>query len=399
MHKTLFLTGAGFAYSWDGLLTKEVTKELISENEIFRMLFRHYESKGYVLNFEELLNIIELLFQKYYGEKFGKTNHDFVPIANVFDVQKDIAHFFELDLKLNEENTHLAISNLYFELIKGVVEIIRKYALSVKDGKHKELNTNLNMFISNANGNNPLRYYTTNYDRLVIDACPDIHFFDGFSVDEITDMDEIKKFRLQETSKILTDRHTNCHYNLHGSIYWDVVRKYSTPNIVCSKNTVVSDFSHYQNFTTLLDSNPKEFQLVSPIITGLQKIQRTNISPFNAMSASFLTDCFECDMWYILGYSFSDPHINNMLRTAMADKNTRPKKIVWVSYDEKNKTKIEQPISILPFRQTFTPQIDLESQDFVCIEEYSFYSEKDGLGLYFGGFSSFLEKEIWKQYK
>ncbi|HRH60781.1 MAG TPA: SIR2 family protein, partial [Chitinophagaceae bacterium] len=56
--------------------------------------------------------------------------------------------------------------------------------------------------------------------------------------------------------------------------------------------------------------------LLTNIITGYQKVQRSAISPFRQMFSAFDRDCFEADKLFIIGYSFGDEHINDIIRNS-----------------------------------------------------------------------------------
>jgi hypothetical protein len=56
--------------------------------------------------------------------------------------------------------------------------------------------------------------------------------------------------------------------------------------------------------------------LLTNIITGYQKTQRTALSPFRQMLSAFDRDCIEADEIFIIGYSYGDEHINDIIRNA-----------------------------------------------------------------------------------
>ena len=57
--------------------------------------------------------------------------------------------------------------------------------------------------------------------------------------------------------------------------------------------------------------------MLTNIITGYQKIQKSIFPPFRQMQAAFDKDCCLADNIYIIGYSFGDEHINETLRTTL----------------------------------------------------------------------------------
>src|SRR5690606_19715363 len=55
---------------------------------------------------------------------------------------------------------------------------------------------------------------------------------------------------------------------------------------------------------------------ISNIISGYRKTIRTGLSPFRQMFSAFDRDCYACDELIIVGYSFSDEHINDIINKA-----------------------------------------------------------------------------------
>ncbi|NOQ25834.1 MAG: hypothetical protein GQ564_10775 [Bacteroidales bacterium] len=53
------------------------------------------------------------------------------------------------------------------------------------------------------------------------------------------------------------------------------------------------------------------------IIAGYQKTQKSVLSPYKQMQASFDRDCLNADNIFIIGYSFSDEHINESIKMAL----------------------------------------------------------------------------------
>ena len=90
---------------------------------------------------------------------------------------------------------------------------------------------------------------------------------------------------------------------------------------LCTPNEDQSNYATY----THESSNPKEQFLISNIVAGHHKLQRTNLQPLNAFSYAFQRDCMEADNLFVIGYSFSDIHINRIIRNGIdaTDKNQK----------------------------------------------------------------------------
>lgn len=55
----------------------------------------------------------------------------------------------------------------------------------------------------------------------------------------------------------------------------------------------------------------------SNIISGYQKTQKSSISPFRQIQSAFDRDCVKANVMYIVGYSFSDTHINESIKNLL----------------------------------------------------------------------------------
>src|SRR5690606_2729418 len=110
----------------------------------------------------------------------------------------------------------------------------------------------------------------------------------------------------------------NVHYNLHGSVFWEVQArdKSQLPNpyfyLTESPNFPVNSYE----YSTKQSERGKTIFL-SNIITGYQKTQRSIFAPFKQMLSAFDKDCLSANNIYIIGYSFNDEHVNACLRTAI----------------------------------------------------------------------------------
>ncbi|MDD3567895.1 MAG: SIR2 family protein [Bacteroidales bacterium] len=386
MRKTLFLTGAGMAMYWDGISTDCITEELVRKSEVFVIIHEKLKEEGHDSNFEDIVNAIEMLFQYYYCLDFGVSNRKSFVLSKLFDVNKTLLKDLDPIIKKYDRPHRVFYSDLFWETLGFITNLIHKYSDNVS--LNKEKNENFSAFLNCFS--NTIRGYTTNYDRLFIDACESIKFFDGFN-----DKPFFNNYRRFNYPRVIDDRNCNSYYNLHGSIYWDVPE--GENQLAFDDSGFFAKQPNYRNQSpqTLL-SNPNEFILVSPIITGYNKTQRTNLEPFNVLFNSFLQDCFTTDEWYIIGYSFSDPHINNALSTAYNNRAGNSPRIIWVSMEKECKTNIDLPFKFAEFRELFR----LPPYSEACYKnpvDYFFHYSDSSVYLYFGGFEKFLTDKIWQQ--
>ncbi|PNW26935.1 SIR2 family protein [Formosa algae] len=95
--------------------------------------------------------------------------------------------------------------------------------------------------------------------------------------------------------------------------------------------------------------------VVSNIISGYQKTQKLSVAPFRQMQSAFDRDCLFTEKIYIIGYSFGDKHINEMIRVAITHNPNVKIIIIDPSYkDEKAKKAILEIWS----DEIITPQVE-----------------------------------------
>lgn len=316
MKKCVILTGAGAAYPWKingkPVNSQSITEKIISENSFLEKLISsivaRYEGK-YDVNFETILHILETLYLYYRGKK---SPIDFVPSV-LFNLADEI---IEMGGISDSDDPSTLMSVYYKDAIFLIRNEIYKYDNLIKIDFHPSLNSQLSRFIDSIVKNEfIIRGYTTNYDQMLIDCGSEsIKFFDGTTPrldnQNILFDPGINDFNIQEIHSF--DNH--CFYNLHGSIYWNNIPEYFN-----SLNKSSFYLERNFNFTIRIESeesNPKEPILLSPIITGYNKVQRVYFEPFHAISNSFYKDCLNADCFIFIGFSFSDPYITNVIRNA-----------------------------------------------------------------------------------
>lgn len=159
-----------------------------------------------------------------------------------------------------------------------------------------------------------MRLYTLNYDRLFKEVLLEegINCFEGFIPNHEEDYYE----SIPDIKKIISDFNSNVHYNLHGCSSWHIT------------DENVNQLPGYQYYLTPFEqldfnrTNPSvqiekgSHVMLTNIISGFQKVQCTSVSPFRQMISSFDRDCIEADKMFIIGYSFGDQHINDIIINA-----------------------------------------------------------------------------------
>jgi hypothetical protein len=332
--RILFLLGAGAAYHWfdesKGISasTDDISKEMETQIPFCKFLREQLSKKKLPsVNFETIVNSIENLTLHYYGLK-EPIDYDH---SLLFEPSGWITDFFNTK---DKETIKEQLFDIYEKCIEIIVDKIKRYDCCIKENYKGKNNSLKEFLLFMKNSSNVLRAYTLNYDQMFIDVTMDtsLGFIDGFEKTEILvdpyiggSTDFIYKY---STNQIFNEINRDCFYNLHGSVFWHWLHY---PFGSTEKSQLVktshyfggySDWGSINTGGNLKESNPNERIINAPIITGFKKLQRLNFEPFNAISNTFYRDCISADVFIIIGYSFGDPHINSVLKTAnIAKKN------------------------------------------------------------------------------
>ena len=345
----MFLFGAGAVIDWNAPKTPEITQLIResgftlkdSDTKITEYIFQRLKKYGYTdseINFETLINVIEELIV-YYSVYNKETRTP--SLLKAFLSENDLCNIFNYSIKggirkhgyqiqipygidydfsgyayFNEDPNQFFLQHLLAVLLTQVSNKVAKYSWNTPNHsnveKKSESSVNFKKWMKKVHDKNILRLYTLNYDNLFKNLLADenIDCFDGFF--------ESGNYESRvDVLKITLDTKSNIHYNLHGSAYWVVTPtdRFQLPNpeIVQRKGI------HLQmndSPATLQIEKGKTLQ-VTNIITGYQKAQRSKLTPFRQFHCAFDKDCLIADKITIIGYSFSDEHINQALKTAL----------------------------------------------------------------------------------
>lgn len=373
--RIVFLLGAGAALDWggprticnrDGLATipehrsgeikdrpcclTHLIRAIGFKNEkgerITEVIYRLLVKAGRTPNFESIINILDDLYT-YYALRSAQKNREDAGLASIFafegalddlsffttEEDSPVTHSYTLHIPGNDILTEKYIPSdvsphmKYFEFfLNGVFGVviaqISKYAYH-NERQHsmvfEEVNNKVNKdfynWIDRVKGADCIiRMYTLNYDQIfkILLEEKGMDVFEGFDTQEGSY--EYGCYPVPNLRRILTDEATHCFYNLHGSAYWEAgdnerlgftgYQYHRMPIGIIEKPGVSIEIEKGKSI------------LLSSIITGYQKVQRTAISPFRQLFAAFDRDCIIADEIYIVGYSFGDEHVNDIIRNA-----------------------------------------------------------------------------------
>lgn len=281
MNKRLvILTGAGFPLMWKAPTSKQIYNdiiEIIKANKVLNETLKK-ELISEQSSFERILAVIEELILLH----INKANNTYLSAF----------------INFKEYNSNeIQLWELYKECINHIIHIIKKYESNITQEndngiKIKDLWNFLGEYYSKIN------YYTTNYDEILQ------QLFDDVSDENI--YYDIRK-------------HINCNKtfsNLHGSIY--IKKDTHYPYEVKHSYGILSKLT---DAYLCRGGNPNNPVLFSPIITGNNKSQRILDEYFSHNFITFGYDLGSCSTLLIIGYSFSDPHINMLIKQYVVKRN------------------------------------------------------------------------------
>lgn len=335
--KITILTGAGFTASSDfaGITTRSLTNGLrtlpilnvslggLKPGEyIYRKLCQHYglevktsSIRTDVVNFETIIHFLEELYA------FQASRHSFdfcdesdrirsYPFKGIKPAFLELSAVVEADFKKASEDfgngstTYPLVSMIYRYFINHITHRLEEFNSNTS-------NAGMVLFFDEfltkrlPESDYIRRIYTLNYDDWLAKYR---NFFDGFNGNGTL-----------HGTQVLSDANCDCHYNLHGCIYWD---NFIEADRVRKLTKVVDYTNQVQSGDTGLNREPL---IPTPIISGYNKLQRMKYSPFLHFYYAFQRDVLESDLILTIGYGFGDTHVNNLL--SLSDK-----KIVSCNY-------------------------------------------------------------------
>ncbi|CAL1518572.1 SIR2 family protein [Chitinophaga sp. MM2321] len=358
--RNVVLFGAGAVIDWGGPKTPDLTDFVRNcgfytrdgKTRITEFIYNKLiNAPGYDkndINFETIINVIEELIVYYanHGQRkkvpalmkpFFSPNFE-QEILNFSVIGGEIKQLYKLHIPGKDDEWALMnhgqetpeqffLQQLLAHLLTGITIEIDHYAYhtasksNVITESNKEINELFQDWIHLVNGNDTLRMYTLNYDRnfkiLLARSKYQYEIFEGFDCGDVVGYtDQLKP----QARRILADQDSNTHYNLHGSVFWRVraLNQYQLelPEFYLACGAYLEQNTN--EFPTFQSEKGKTVFLTN-LITGYQKTQRAIFSPFRQMQAAFDRDCIFCDKLIIIGYSFSDEHINSSIRTALQE--------------------------------------------------------------------------------
>ncbi|HXB45392.1 MAG TPA: SIR2 family protein [Puia sp.] len=288
-------------------------------------------------NFESIFNFIDELFA-YYGDT---TKNDFFsfldfpedlkdelfnyirtenPVDNSFNLSVPEYEFYKDRLQEGTIPEQQFAGWLLDDLIKGIHGHISKYSYHTPSHNviFNEANENNNrLFCSWMNSlkdEHSIRMYTLNYDRLfkLLLEKDGMEIFEGF-IPYNPSIGYFGRYKA-DIPRIQNDTESNVYYNLHGCVTWDLEAE--NVNQLPGYEYYLTIAPVTRTSSAVIEIEKGKKLLLANIITGYQKVQRTALAPFRQMLSAFDRDCVSADEIFIIGYSYADEHINDIIRNA-----------------------------------------------------------------------------------
>ncbi|MBK9415301.1 MAG: SIR2 family protein [Bacteroidetes bacterium] len=315
--KITILTGAGFTVlpHFAGINTQNLTDGIRGINipncmiagktpgeYFYRKLCFHYTGKTKndcdlsTVNFETIIHLLEELYTHLVSFISGRKNiiPDYKGVKPAFlKLHQSISTDLEsTKIAMGKRFKYEIIIDIYRHFIDFIINQFKVYNLSkTNKGMNDFYKLFLRKYLKNASWYK--RIYTLNYDSWLNSFK---NYYDGF--------DSNGDF---ESAKVMNDSDFNCHYNLHGCVLWqNEIQK----NNIKKKKHAVNFKSYVQSSAYGINREPL---LATPIITGYHKLERMKYNPYLQFYFSFQRDLLDSDLLLIIGYSFTDTHVNNLL--------------------------------------------------------------------------------------
>jgi len=291
------------------------------------------------VNFETVLNVIEDLYA-YWSARTSKEKTNIYALVDLDETLAELhdftvtphrlSHLYALgvpdfslqnvDMISIEIDPHVKYYELLLnELLSGIIGHVSKYAYA--SPTHKAFEKEVNK-VNNANFKHwmksftdqgkQLRLYTLNYDDIFKQMLEQegLEVFDGF----YQNPNPGQYYMATDLKRIVTDTSITCHYNLHGSEFWKVeeLNTSQLPGyryLKCLPGVI-------NNSAASIEIEKGKRLMLTNIISGYQKVQKTAISPFRQFFSALDRDCLEAEELYLVGYSYGDEHVNDIVRNA-----------------------------------------------------------------------------------
>ena len=324
-----------------------------------------YLSDKYNLYFEELYFLLEsmLSFTSNGIEYFDPTGVP--PLSTLLTIRKELEDYKQVEFE-----------RAVIKSLKKIISIIECY-----DSHFREHADSENWYRRFWEGKDNIKYdiFTFNYDT-TIEQCIGI-YEDGFELIDNSE-NQISVFHpkklLNNPNKLSTVQH------LHGCIYYaecpeECGNTHSNRDFF-KMNSVMDAIKHIGRQQDE-QTQAKEFYINSPILIGLRKLDKMTFMPSSIYHANLVNKLMANRGVLIVGYSFNDLYVNQLLQRRLLMKGTNHRMVI-IDFIQTRVNSLESLYNIMQNKhgnllQFIKPFMNLRKDDKLNMREAEFRSYND----------------------
>lgn len=259
-------------------------------------------------NFEVLFHILELLHS--YDESWNCNEDEYTSSGQYEHFRHDLFSPFAHFIKPTFNHNPLELSQILGKYIRRITDIVNEYDSYFSTNKNKKICKWYKDFW--AKPSFKWDVFNLNYDTTIEQSIA--RYNDGFKKVAKDD-----KFQVMDLNKLLENKEGNTTINhLHGCIiYGDAHISSSNPQTKLYNSNDLYKFDNYTDTPKYTSSynnaQNRQSYYPSPIITGLDKVEKITTLPFAAYRMNLEKQIINNHSLLIVGYSFGDLYINDMI--------------------------------------------------------------------------------------
>lgn len=343
-HKALVLFGAGASIPFfctpeekQLLTTNTITDALFKEDhwnnvlvyntdlrqhipQIIKLLSLIRESLGKTANFEDIAEIVDMIGIFCEGNYSASLNDFIFLLCN---------KVYEVDYLSKFDNDLLSPSYQYLPYFYR--EVIADYIIQLYKTKpecyFRMVEQQAKLLQQLSNDFDSISLVTLNYDDCISDSIlkSNINFANGFKSETVFD------------DTLFFDSKNSISY-LHGHIRMVNTSRYFATFF---RNMENAFFTRRSNYASPFATHPQKNVIIEDknifLTTGKSKSNSLGVIPYSSYYSKLAFDIFDANVFFILGYSFNDAHINQLICNYLSINPSRI--LVIIDYAEREKNK------------------------------------------------------------
>lgn len=335
------LTGNGLSIAFNqDLALSSITREVLGRIE---------EENG-----DEATTALKALSSRIVQSGDKLSDADFEVLVGAFGLEyKTLGLLENLSTVLDSDDSDLSkafgqvsdfVGNVRIQGLSHVLEVIMEYS-ELSKGKQQELLQLIDLICSSFSGS--VTFGNLNYDSLLLTALLKSQWKDQLAdiadgrpnaaIDEVSEDLCVPAHRLRKRIKDFPEGRRIWLLHLHGSIcYWNFPEENTFWKV--ERQVLKSEALFKKMRAGQLGSHEPAVVLSSES----EKQSEVDSYPFNLAYEGFSDELNKCPAWIIIGYSFRDIPVNEMLKKAFLSQVNKPKVFVSTYGSEPSRQQIEQ---------------------------------------------------------